>query len=77
MSYTITPVKEQEIKAHYKISPVDIAEVVEGVLPKKGFQNRILATEELWVIGLQMMKSGQLMRFTILGDKKRLVDMRV
>jgi len=55
----------------YEITPVD--KILEGILPSKGFMNRILTIEELWTIGLIMMKAGQIFRFRIISETKGII----
>lgn len=57
----------------YRITPVK--GMLEDLLPSRGFMNRELTIEELWVIGTMMMKSGQLIRFRIKGSKGDIVRM--
>ena len=59
---------ESNISERYTITAVE--KMLEEVLPSKGFQNRMLTVDELWAIGLIMLKTGQIFRFRIISETK-------
>jgi len=75
MSFKITPVKEKDVLTGYKI--IDATEKLEGILQDKGYRNRPLTEEELWVMGVVLIKEGFLVRFTMKKGDKTLVDMNL
>lgn len=75
MSFRITPATIEDIEAQARRRKTKAEAMLEELLPTKGFTNRELTIEELWMIGTMMMKEGHLLRFRIMDGEKTMVEM--